>query len=792
MQAADSFGYVLKRRRKALDLTQAQLAAQVGCTAAAIRKIEADERKPSLQLAGLLANFLQVPTDQRAAFLQRARGVQPEAALPLPAAPLESTSGISPGEFPNNLPTPLTSLIDRTSDITRVAGLLTDPAVRLLTLVGTAGIGKTRLSLQCGRAAGLSFPDGVWFVDLSAISDPGLVIPAMGHTAPDFEGLAVSSRAQLCSGLRNKTLLFILDNFEQVAEGAALEIVEILKACPRVKFLITSRSPLSVYGEHEYPVPPLSLPDPRGVYSPGELMQFDAVLLFVMRLRQHSPHFELTAAHAPAVVEICRCMDGIPLALELAAVAARRQPLEQLASLLSDPVSPFWLGLLQSPFRDLPQRQRTLYHAIAWSYRLLTAEEQRVLRCLGVFAGDFDTAAAQAVCEGRPVGPLLERLASQYLLARRQVEGQARWFLLEIIREFGREELSPEERRAALERYARYYCRALAGLTEAEPGVIAENARFFRLNVPNLHAALNWAIQTPDTALAYEIASPLTWLWEINGFPREGLAFLPALFQLPGDVSPYLHVHTLHGASNLAWMHQEYDTALTWVRQGIQLASAHGLEEQAIDLLLPLGRIYLEKGAYDLAEEMLQKYLEMSQAYPGNFDLGPAITLLGEVALIQGRVKKARALLDESLGTLKPDQLPWWPMAQTNLAEAALRSGDLVLAWTALRSAFPLARLHVRRLRFFLLALVELLAVGTAWSQIAAAQLLGCNAALRERSDDRLSLAAQLQASELEAQVRRSLPAPDFQSAWDVGRQWSVEEAIIQIAALLRPGALDG
>ena len=303
--------------------------------------------------------------------------------------------------------------------------------------------------------------------------------------------------------------------------------------------IVTSRVALSVYGEHEYPVPALALPSPQIGLDPVQLMQSEAVLLFVMRLRQHTPGFNLTSENARAVIEICRRMGGLPLALELAAVAVRSLPVEQLAAILSDDNGPFWIGLLKTPSRDLPQRQRTLYHAIAWSYRLLNEAAQRVLRCLSVFAGDFDTEAAQAVC-GPEAGPLLESLADGYLLARAQAASMPRWFLLEAIREFGWEELNPLERQAVQDRHAAYF--EQSAHTLVSHGLVSENARFFQLNAQNLHAALKWALQSQNAALAFKLADSLTWLWETQGYVCEGLAYIPALIQMKGEVDLPLRI----------------------------------------------------------------------------------------------------------------------------------------------------------------------------------------------------------------------------------------------------------
>ena len=246
-----TFGAWVRLRRRQLDLTQAELGQRAGCSAAAIRKIEADERKPSRQLADLLAQALAIPADEVDAFLQAARGLVLES---LRVAPASARSA------PHNLPTLLTSTVDRAHDLQIVTRLLREEDAHLVTLVGPPGIGKTRLSIHCGNELLDAFADGVWFVDLAEIDRAEFFVSALARSLPTL-GLPPSPELpQLLSGLRDRSLLLILDNFEHVVDGAALEAAQILKTCPKVRMLVTSRMPLHVYGEHEYPLPPLSVP----------------------------------------------------------------------------------------------------------------------------------------------------------------------------------------------------------------------------------------------------------------------------------------------------------------------------------------------------------------------------------------------------------------------------------------------------------------------------------------------------------------------------------------------------
>ncbi|GAB4505749.1 MAG: hypothetical protein Fur0043_27470 [Anaerolineales bacterium] len=448
-----SFGAWVRARRRQLDLTQAGLGKRAGCSEAAIRKIEADERKPSRQLAELLAAALQIPAEQRDAFLQSARGVQVEE-LHLEASP-----------YPQNLPTLLTATINRTRDLANVTTLLKEPDVHLVTLLGPPGIGKTRLGVECGYALLGDFPDGIWFVDLAEVTRPEFFLPALARGLPAL-GLAPSpDRNQLSSALRPRRALLVFDNFEQIVEGAAPDVAGLLQACPQLKLLVTSRVPLHLYGEYEYPLLPLSVPPPEA--APSSLMDFEAAQLFAARVRQHQPAFTVTAENAQAVITVCTLLDGIPLAIELAAASLRQMSLEELAHLLR---RGGWLTQMVSPARDLPARQRTLERVIDWSYTLLAPPQQQFFCDLGVFSGWFDAESAAAL------GPTDLALARQHiqalkhhsLLEQQAIEGQTVWRMFELIREYARARLSAERRASLEQRRADHFAQKLPELHQAQ------------------------------------------------------------------------------------------------------------------------------------------------------------------------------------------------------------------------------------------------------------------------------------------------------------------------------------
>ena len=448
-----SLGLWIKRRRKALDLTQDALAALVGCSKDLIAKIEGDARRPSREVASLLATHLQIAADERVAFIQVARAELGAYRLAPPAqsvargafVPAQSVSRAAdtPGQRhtarPNNLPTPPTVLLGREQEVADISTLIRRRDVRLVTLSGPGGIGKTRLSLQIAAELIEQFADGVYFVDLAPIRDPQLVSTAIAETLGVRETGAEPFLARLKDHLRDKRMLLVLDNFEHVLDSAVL-VAELLRAAPGLKALITSRAALHLSGEHEFVVPPLAVPGSAHLPALDQLSQYAAVALFRERVQASQPSFQVTNANAGAVAEICVRLDGLPLAIELAAARAKLFAPEALLGRLSSR-----LALLTGGPRDVPARQQTLRNTIDWSYNLLSAGEQALFARLGVFVGDCTLEAAVAVCNTDGDLPLdtldgVAALVNQSLLQRDvHADGEPRFRMLETLREYALE-----------------------------------------------------------------------------------------------------------------------------------------------------------------------------------------------------------------------------------------------------------------------------------------------------------------------------------------------------------------
>ena len=461
---------------------------------------------------------------------------------------------------PNNLPTRLTSFLGREGEIERVGTLLAEH--RLLTLTGPGGTGKTRLSLEVAARALRHYSDGVFFVELAAIIDPDLVPSTIAQalSLPDKAGRAAIER--LIDHIGTRRLLLVLDNFEQVV-GASLSVNQLLAACPKLAVLVSSRSVLGVSGEQEYPVPPLGLPDPANLPSLARLSQYEAVALFIERARAVKPDFEVTNENAPAVAEVCVRLDGLPLAIELAAARIRILTPQAMLPRLGDR-----LGLLSVGARDLPARQQTLRGAIAWSYDLLDDAERSLFAGLAVFVGGAGLDAIERVCSSESSGDLLDALSSlveKSLLRQSDGEGgEPRFTMLETIREYAVEQAVELGRWEVLrDRHLEIFA-ALAA--ESAPLVMGRDKRSWlnRLGQDhdNLRAALGWAVERGDVGTALRMGSSMWRFWQMRGHIVEGLERMEAALALAGAGDQgAVHADALSAAAGLAYWLGDTDRA---------------------------------------------------------------------------------------------------------------------------------------------------------------------------------------------------------------------------------------
>jgi predicted ATPase/transcriptional regulator with XRE-family HTH domain len=780
VQNPESFGEWVKSRRRRLDLTQAELGKRAGCSAAAIRKFEADERKPSRDLAMSLSRALEIPETDRDTFLQMARGIFIDKALAMPSG---SRSAIA-----NNLPALLTSSIDRTHDLMAVASLIRDKNVRLVTLIGPPGIGKTRLSVQCGTDLLPDFPDGVWFVDLADMEN-AVFFPATVSRFLEFLEMPPSpGLSQLIAGIKDRKLLLILDNFEHIVDQAAVDVAQILKNCRDLKILVTSRVPLHITGEHEYPLPSLSIP-PRGAEKdPDSLLDFESVQLLVARTRQHQPKFSITADNARSVSEICTILEGIPLALELASASLRRMTLDEMVSLLKGFRGVNWVRQIGTPARDLPGRQRTLENVVAWSYTLLTGAQQDLFCKLGLFSGWFDSEAAASICFDDP-GPslagthdMLGELSDRSLLVRDFVDGIPCWRMLELIHEYASLKMDSDVRSGLRLRFTHHFLENLKTVNRL-PDREQQDA-FYHLNVSNLHAALKWAIAEKDTELGFQLALNLDDLWMSHGYSKEGLELLTMLFALPDSSTTETRIGRLQSAADLAWQKHDFETSLVFSRESAELAKVHGLQAPYVWYLNRQGRIFIEQGHYDQARQALEECYNLALSNPEAINPGTPMAQLGELALFEGRLDDARWALEKTIEYLIETQDTndlFLNMAKTDLAETALAQKDFPQALHWLGQVQEYTGPLLRRFLVYLCAVAGYFILSPGrhrkdWGT--AAQIYGAIESLSERSGIILGAFYQKNISERIALARKHVSAREWEKAFQDGQHLSRDEVI--------------
>src|SRR5215204_2497566 len=552
----------------------------------------------------------------------------------------------------NNLPAQPTPLVGRERELEEVLALLRSSHVRLLTFTGPGGTGKTRLGLQAAAELTDEFEDGVFFVALAAVADPTLVAPAITRALGLAESGNQTAEELLEGYLRDRQVLLVLDNFEQVLESASL-LDALLSAAPGLKLLATSRTALRLYGEHEFPVPPLSLPDTGPLPPVEHLTRYEAVRLFVDRARAIRPDFSLTGENAPAVIEICHRLDGLPLAIELA--AARIKLLSPQAMLLR-------LGnrlkLLTGGARNLPERQRTLRNAIAWSYEMLDEGEKTLFARLAAFVGGSTLEAIEAVCD--PRGDLPEdaldgvsSLLDKSLLRREEgLRAEPRLMMLETIREFALEKFEESDDTELIRRAHAEYFLALA--EEAEPELWGpEDATWLNQlerEHDNMRAALSWAIGYEETELALRLGGALRWFWNMGGYYGEGRSWLEAALSREGWASAQARAKVLEGVGWLANQQGDLDRAEAAAEEGLELSAEAGLGGVVVaDFQNVLGDAARHRGDYERATELLEKGLALHRAAKAPVGVAWSLGNLANLASDLGDYEQAKQLYEEGL-----------------------------------------------------------------------------------------------------------------------------------------------
>jgi predicted ATPase/class 3 adenylate cyclase len=680
----------------------------------------------------------------------------------------------------NNLPAQPTPLIGRERELREVRDLLRGEGVRLLTLTGAGGIGKTRLGLQVGAELLDEFEDGVFFVALAPITDPTLVASAIAEPLGVVEAADQPLEDALKGYLRGKELLVVLDNFEQVPAAAPL-VGELLSACPKLEVLATSRSVLKVYGEQEYAVPPLELPDHKRLPPVERLTQYEAVRLFIERAKAAKGDFSVTNHNAPAVAEICARLDGLPLAIELAAarikVLTPAAMLERLGSRLK---------LLRGGSRDLPERQRTLRGTIEWSHTLLEEGERVLFARLAVFSGGRTLEAIEAVCDSQGDLPMdaldgVSSLLDKSLLRQEEgPEGELRFVMLETIHEYAREKLEERGEAEEVRRLHAEYFLSLAQEAEPELSGAEQLAYLERLESEhdNMRAALTRSLESePESAL--RLAGALARFWEKRSHFSEGSSWLEAALRLSGRADVATRAKLLSEAGTFAFFRTDFDDAIVLHGEALELYRQLGDDSGVAFALLCLGAQHMEKGDHERAAPFLEEALALSRRIGDKRHIAGTLHNLGEVERQRGNYERAKALGMESMALCR-DMEDKWQLAMVVgwVGLLAVWSGDEHdLAEGFLKEAMALQR-ELGNWAYGAYCLESFAGLAGARGQGArAARLWGAAEALRTNIGAPLPLDAHLLYGPSMAAARAQVGEAAWEAAFAQGTAMSAEEA---------------
>ena len=560
---------------------------------------------------------------------------------------------VRPGDRAGNLPAASTELIGREKELELVKELLSRREVRLVTITGPGGIGKSHFATEAARELADQFPSGVYFVSLASISDPNMIASVIAQTLGVRESggqRPIESLKEYMRKVVTAPLLLLIDNFEHLVVAAPL-LGELFAQAPALKILVTSRAALRVHGENEFALPPLALPDRKSQLSPAAMAECPAIALFVKHAAAVKSGFALTSENASAVVEICERLDGLPLAIQLAAARIKLLPPAAMRSRLASR-----LQLLTSGARDLPARQQTLRHTIDWSYDLLSEAEQKLFRRLSVFAGGFDLEAAEAICDTKQdLGlEILDGVASMVdkSLVRQveQKDGEPRFLMLETMREYGLEKLAMSGEEEWTRKAHAAYCLLLAEEAASETDTSEVKMWMDRCEMEhdNFRAALNWLTENCNSEWSLRLSTALFRFWETREYFTEGRQRLEAALQLPSAKSQNgVRMRALFSAGVLAGNQGDYEASLRLLQENLELAREIQDRQSIAVSLNALAVIRRDMGNLDVAAQLFEESLAMWKELGDRLAVARTLSNLASVMKLHGNYEQARELYEQ-------------------------------------------------------------------------------------------------------------------------------------------------
>jgi predicted ATPase/serine/threonine protein kinase len=726
---------------------------------------------------------------------------------------------------PSNLPVPTTAFVGRDRELAAVKELLSRPDVRLVTVTGPGGIGKSRLAIEVARDVAEQFASGVYFVPLSAITDPGLIILTIAQMLGLRETCREAPMDALKERLSNSSgsmTLLLIDNFEHLVEAAPV-LAEVLALAPSLKLLVTSRAALHVYNEHEFSVPPLALPDAKSIVSANELSKFSAISLFVQRAAAVKPNFEITEENAPIVAEICARLDGLPLAIELAAARIKLLSISAMRARLASR-----LQLLTGGARDLPARQQTLRQAIDWSYDLLAETERKLFRRLSVFLGGCTLEAVEAVCDtkkdlGVDVLDGMSSMVDKSLICQtEQADGEPRFVMLETIREYAFVKMAECGEEPLTRRAHAAYCLVLAEEGATEDIGTNQTVSLDRLEIEhdNFRAALNWLTETGQAEWGLRLGVALFRFWEMREHLSEGRDRLGKLLKLEGASAPSnARLRALFAAGVLAAEQRDFVVSDSLLNASLEIARKLGDKQSIAIALNALAVNMRDQGDLPASRALFEESLALWRELQDSRAVARALSNLANVVKLQGDFSYAGVLNQECLsifselgdgagyawalnhqGDVLRDQGD--PIAARILYEQSLASfrelndswgvggsladlGNLAREQQDYRTADTLYRESLRIFRKLehkrgIARLLESFACSAAAQSEAerSLRLAGAAAALRQSIGAPLVPAEQVKLEQSLESARRALPIATGRNAWLEGWVMPIEKAV--------------